>query len=243
MIKRAWLWIFVLFFVIFLGGFTFSLIFKKKVLEVSEAIFYTPRFFFDFFIASRELVSRQKELGEENEALRAKLFNFEKEASLLSIYKRFKYVEAEVYSRYPFNNKDYLIIDRGENEGIKKDFPVTLGEAILIGKVSQTSKYTSEVKTIFNSDWQFGVRIRGEGYDSEALLEGGNAPRLTYIDKKIEIKSGDQVYAVSHEFPLGLKVGVIDEISLSEDSAFREATIILPYNIRDLRKVLVVLYK
>ena len=243
MIKRAWFWLSLLSLLFFLGALNFSPQFKKNILDISRGFFYIPDFVFNFFINSRELVLLQRELEEENQALKAKLFNYEKEAGLVQAYNRFKYIEAQVYSRYPFNNKDYLMINRGSNEGLEKNLSVTMGESILIGKIKDVFKYSSGVKTIFNSDWQFGVRIRGDGGDSEALLEGGNNPRLIYIDKKVEIKSGDVIYSVSEEFPYGLRVGNVNEISLSEDRAFREATILLPYNIRDLRNLLVVLNK
>lgn len=239
--------------IIFFIVLAFSIIFwinfnpnaKKFVFDTFKTTIYLPKLFFNIFHGYNNLILSQTELRNENEALRAKVFDYERRLSYStsSSYKKFKYVDSEVYSRYPFNNKDYIMIDSGLDAHVTSSLPVLLYGSILVGQVDKVSSYSSRVKTVFDTSLKFSVRIAGGGRDSQALFVGGNTPRVIYIDKNLDIKKGDVVYSASSDFPLGIKVGEIDEFYLSNDNAFREASLKIPYSLSDLTRVMVIFNK
>lgn len=147
-----------------------------------------------------------------------------------------EYARAMVYSRYPFNLKNELLISVGREDGINPGSPVFFNE-VLVGRIDRVFTRTSLVKTIFDAKWQSAVRIGTRGI--EGLLVGGNDPRITLIDKKAEIGAADPVYNAHKDFPYGAPVAAIKQIGPSSDQLFKEATLYFSYQMNDIRTVLV----
>jgi len=184
-----------------------------------------------------------KKLILENESLKAaamQLQEIKKQTpsnsdSLLSVF---------VYSRYPFNFKNELLI----NAGLNQDMTVgqaavitsssTLSNPVLVGKIQQVFENVSVVQTIFDSRFQLAVRIGKSGVN--ALLKGGNEPRLTLIPKDAKTSEGDIAYSASPDFPYGLPVGIIRRLRLSTDQLFQEADIGTAYNPNELDSVSII---
>lgn len=145
--------------------------------------------------------------------------------------------EALVYSRYPFNFKNELLINIGFSEGILFGQAVIF-DGFLVGEIGEVFDDASLVRTIFDRRWQSAVRIGKEGI--EALLVGGNRPKLTLIDKKARIVAGDTVYSAAPNFPAGIPIAEVQAIEFSSDQLFQEATLRFSYEITGIRAVSVV---
>lgn len=146
------------------------------------------------------------------------------------------YIRAIVYSRYPLNFKNELLLDAGENEGVVTGAAVTFGN-ILIGKIKSVQRDTSVVQTVFDSGFQSPVRIGSSG--AEALLRGGSLPTATLITLKSEIAQGDIIYSASPDFPYDLPIGEVESVNISADKLFQEAAIKFVYDISGVQTVLV----
>ncbi|MDO8466903.1 MAG: rod shape-determining protein MreC [bacterium] len=148
-------------------------------------------------------------------------------------------LSALVYSSFPLNYKHLIAINAGATHGVRVGMPVTLEGNILIGQIIEVSEDQSLVRTIFDKDWSLPVRIGVMEHD--ALLVGGQDPKLTLIDKDQEINIGDQVISAKKDLPYGLKVGEVAEVNNLVAHSFKEAGLIFPYNSKDLRSVVVLL--
>jgi cell shape-determining protein MreC len=148
------------------------------------------------------------------------------------------YVDAKVFSLYPFNTKNRIYIDKGIDDGLSEHRAVLYSERMLVGQLSKVEKDMSEVITVFDSSFTLPVRIGAS--EVEGLLEGGVNPRITLIDKSKAIAAGDQVISASKDLPYGLAVGTVKEISEDKSGAFFEAVVSLPYNLNDIRTVRVI---
>ncbi len=146
---------------------------------------------------------------------------------------------AEVYSSYPFNYKHLLAVNAGSADGVAAGMPVTLEGNILIGQIIEVSESQSLVRTIFDKDWSLPVRIGPT--ERDALMVGGQNPKLTLIDKKAEINAGDAVVSAKKDLPYGLKLGEIAVVRELASSSFKEADLVFPYNPKDLRKVAILI--
>ena len=154
------------------------------------------------------------------------------------------YLSARVYSRYPFNDNQTLIIDVGSKDGVKVGWPVLAAEHYLLGKIAKVKATTSEVITIFSPDWKSGVKIGQTGLPAqagiEAVLIGGRPPRLDLIPADAKINLDDEVLSVSPNLPLNLLVGKISEINSQPTVSLQQAKMRTDYDPNQLDKVLII---
>lgn len=144
---------------------------------------------------------------------------------------------AFIYSRYPFNFKDELLVSAGSALGIQRG-DVAIAEGFFLGLVEKTYSQSALVRTVFDARMRFAVRIGEQGAD--ALLVGGSVPRATLISKDAEVQEGDVVYAVGAGIPYGVTVGTLSRPAPSANSLFKESAVLIPLNPGDLVMIEVV---
>lgn len=172
----------------------------------------------------------------ENQVLKAEVAALAEVKRLLDLSGTAGGLPVVVLSRYPLNFKNRILIAAGANAGVAAGQAVILPERILIGRVINVFSNTSLVQTVFDPGFQAAVRVGGAGV--EALLTGGGEPKLTFVPRDAELKSGDIVYTADPAFPYGLPVAEVGEIHLPEGELFREATLKFAYGINGLRAAL-----
>jgi len=200
----------------------------------------------NFFIKKERSFDENLRLKQENESLKAQIQQLEIRnlppvsffATGKSEIPRDNYLVAKVFSTYPFNIKNQITINAGGKQGIKKMMAVTVGGNLLLGYISEVFDEYSIVQTIFDPSWQLPVRIGKEEVDG--LFQGGSEPKLVLIAKEKAIQVGDIAYSASQEFPYGLKIGEILEIKENAAGVFKEAVLKIPFNINELREVMVI---
>ena len=172
----------------------------------------------------------------ENQSLRGQLAE---QGSLPSLIKEAgeTYIYARVYSNYPFNNSDRLLINAGIEQGIAPGDVVMVKPGIFLGEVTAVNKNTSEVRTLYDQGLKIPVKI-GEG-KIDALLIGGHEVKLTLISKKKSAQSGQTVLTAAKQYPYGLLLGMTKDLRDSADNLFQEATLQAPYSVSDLNDVYV----
>lgn len=143
-----------------------------------------------------------------------------------------KFVAGNVFSRYPMNLKDQLLVDVGFADGVKLG-GAAISDGMLVGKIIGVSANTSIVQTVFDPNFSLAVRIGKVRED--ALLKGGVEPRLTLISKVSSLIAGDAVYSASKDFQYGLPIGVIGAVNPTTQNVFSEAVLTLSYSPADLR--------
>ncbi len=191
-----------------------------------------------FFIEKKRSFNENLLLKQENQELRAQIQKIQIPVCGIQPPGD-NYLSAKVFSTYPFNIKNQIVIDIGENKGIKKMMAATVGENILVGQVIEVYKTSSVIKTFFDPNWQLPVRIGKE--ETNGLLEGGSEPKVILIEKEKPLQVNDIVYSASQEFSYGLKIGEITEIRESAAGVFKEAVLKMPFNVSELREVNVLL--
>jgi cell shape-determining protein MreC len=169
----------------------------------------------------------------ENDSLKSEIIQLENFKNFLSSNSQ-KYLPVSVFSAYPFNFKNEIILNAGKNESVNLGAPVIYGGS-LIGKINNVFSSMSSAQTIFDSSWQSSVYIGQSGVS--ALLVGGNYPKITLINKDAQVSNGDLVYNADKRFPYGLPMATVGDVSYSLNGIFKEATLKIDYNINDLRIV------
>lgn len=173
------------------------------------------------------------DLKTENASLKKELEKF----SVVEKKDSSQFLEAHVYSRYPFNDKNVIVIDKGFADGVTEGMPVLVQKNVLLGKVKGVQRFQSEVITIFDPDWKTSASI-GNGH-IKTVLNGANTPHAELIPKDATVAAGDEVVNSAQDFPLGLLVGTIKSVALDEKKVWQIADIEVPYAIEDIDSVLV----
>jgi cell shape-determining protein MreC len=188
-------------------------------------------------IFNRVALSRQiQTLQLENQSLRAQLVELLQRPQFVEEGKEL-YVSASVYSYYPLNVSDELLINAGSEQGIKEGLAVYADKGILLGQVIKVYDKQSVVKTILTPDWEIPVKLGANKVD--ALYVGGHSPKLTLISKKKVVLGGETVMSASKDLPFGIELGQVGELRETTEGVFREADITIPYQMSDIETVLV----
>ncbi len=175
--------------------------------------------------------NKYNELVRENESLRFKINNLEKETvSELEEGKIFK-----VFSRYPFNNKELLIINAGRDDGITMNLPVLTKDGFLVGKIVSVNGRQSEVQTVFDPSWKTSVGINSAS--NKAVMKGGQPPKLELIPKECQVKEGDFVFNISPDFPYKALIGEVKNIKEVNDQIWNSGVMNIPYNLDQITEV------
>jgi cell shape-determining protein MreC len=172
-------------------------------------------------------------LAAQNEALKAELAKLQAVENQLPKASS-SAIRAMVYSRYPMNFKNEMLIDAGAGDGVIPGKGV-LFQGVLVGTVYQVFTDGSIVETVFDPNFRMPVRIGSGGVD--ALLQGGAEPAVVSISKTARVQDGDIIYTASPGIPYALPVGEIKDISVSANNLFQQATVSFVYDINSVQTV------
>lgn len=148
------------------------------------------------------------------------------------------YLWAKVFALYPFNTKNRLYITVGEDQGARPGQAVTFSKTTLVGTIMRTHSDQSEVVTIYDPTFSIPVKIGAN--EVSGLLYGGVSPRIGLIDKTKHIGADDRIVSASKDVPYGLFIGSVGVVSEDSAGAFFEATVNVPYVLKDINTVFVI---
>jgi cell shape-determining protein MreC len=194
-----------------------------------------PHFLFGDIQAMWSGSSREshEQLVKENEDLKNKIY-----ASEHAIIVRDQALQpVKIFSLYPFNTKNRVFIDAGNDLSIQKGAIAFFSSRVFFGVVVGVSANTAEVQTIFDSALEVPVRIGPQ--EVNGLLQGGVIPKIILIDKTKSVHSQDSVVTSAKNMPYGLTVGTIREVHEDTLGTFFEATIDTPYVINEVRNIFI----
>ena len=198
-------------------------LFKNSMSSVLTYISYPYMSISDFFRnfeSNKILVNENNELIKENLNLKIELDKnkiVKEEIDILksmldlkNIYTNYELINATVISK----NKDYffnsIIIDKGKDYGIEKNFAVVSSNG-LIGKVEEVYEKTSKVNLITSS-----IKISVKIIDNDKTYYGmindvnNNKLNLEGLDNFNEIKEDSKVFTTGYGiFPEGIYIGKI----------------------------------
>lgn len=145
-------------------------------------------------------------------------------------------IRAMVFSRYPLNFKNELLVNAGADQGVAAGSAVTF-QGIAIGTVQTVYKDSSLVMTVFDTNFKLPVRIGSHGYDG--LLTGGADPVVASIEKDASIAAGDIVYSAGSAFPYALPMATVVGTTTSPDDLFLQASVSFDYDLNTIQTVLI----
>jgi cell shape-determining protein MreC len=172
----------------------------------------------------------------ENDALKAQLSELQVVASEMPTSTPNE-IRAMVYSRYPMNFRNELLVNAGSNEGVTSGAAVVF-QGMLIGQVRTVFSDEAVVQTIFDGAFKTPVRIGAGG--ANGLLRGGSYPTVGSIAIAAAIDPGDIIYSAAPGIPYALPVAEVAATGTSPDNLFEQATLVFPYDVNNIETVLII---
>lgn len=183
----------------------------------------------------RNLVMLLQEARLENENLR-------RELAFKSAVPNYHLLSAEVIGHDPNNLLQYLIIDRGADDGLEAGMPVLTADG-LVGRISRVSHNSATVMLI--SDPSSSVSALLQQSRATGLVQGypGQELVMRYIPQGEGVQVGDVVLTsgLGGNFPKRLVIGQVASVKRSDVEMFQEARVAPAVRLRDLEMVQVLL--
>ncbi len=172
-----------------------------------------------------DLVQKNVELELQIERLRENLLELTADTSAIVQMKKDVLREYDIYQAKVINNSlthadNYITINKGENDGIRREMGVIGGNGV-VGIVYLTSANYSIVIPVLNSKSNISCKIQRSDYFGFLKWDGGSSRYATVMDmpRHSLFSLGDTIVTSGHSavFPGGIPVGTVEDIADSHD--------------------------
>lgn len=197
---------------------------------------------------NRNLTDHNISLQRETEQLRQALINVTKDPTITEKIMKEKLVDynimpAKVVSNSSDRSNNYIVIDRGEVDGIRPEMGV-IGGGGVVGIVYLVGPHHSLIIPVINRKSSISCRIRGQNYFGYLQWDGVNtfSAYLDDIPRYARPRVGQAVETSGYSavFPPGIFVGRIRRIRNSSDGQSYRLDVTLGTNFANMRDVSVV---
>lgn len=204
--------------------------------------------FFSLVDANKKLTQRNVYLERQVEMLSEQLEKSGKDSSYLerlqaSVMQSYETIPAKVVSSSLNKLKNFITIDKGSADGVRKDMGVVCGTGV-VGIVYLVSDHYSVLIPVLSSVSNISCTIRSRGYFGYLHWNGGS-PEEAYIDdipRHARFKLGDVIVTSGYSsvFPPGIVVGRIKHVYNSENGLSYRLKVTLSTDFGRLRDVCVI---
>ena len=198
----------------------------------------------DFFLNFSKVKSENKDLTKENVELKNKLLEYDKlkeENERLREVLNFKnskdnydYIGTEIIGYSGESFSDGYIIDKGENDGLKKGM-VVISDKGLVGQVTSTGSNWAIIESLLNENIAVSVMVNSTR-ETTGILKGyvtrnnNGLTKVTNLPLDSEIKEGDIILTsgLGQIYPKEIRIGEVISVEADEIKVMKTA-IVKPY--------------
>jgi rod shape-determining protein MreC len=152
-----------------------------------------------------------------------------------------RYQAAAVIARDPSPFLQYVIINRGSDDGLRRGMPVVTQQG-LIGRVAAVTAGAARVQLITDPASTVNVRLEPSG--AQAILQGQLTGDITLdmIPQDAEVKAGDLVLTsgLGGGYPANILIGQISSIRSVDQDIFQRANVQTVVDFSSINIVLVI---
>ena len=171
---------------------------------------------------NRALTERVAQLEEQVATLRSQLSESSlgvSEATFEGV--KYRMVEAAVVSITTHRANNYIIVNRGSNDGVRAGMGITTGDGAIVGYVVECSPRHAVGVTLLSEVFRgSGAPVGGSNYQGSITWDGKNPHFVTLegLSKYAEPEVGQKVFSTGFEsyFPAGLLIGTIESATLDQ---------------------------
>ena len=205
--------------------------------------------YFSLIDVNEQLTQRNIYLEREVEQLSEKLRTATRDSSLVekmqkNVIAGLQTIPAKVVSSSLDKANNFITIDKGSLDGVKKDMGVICGTGV-VGIVYLTSDHYSVIIPVLSQQSSISCAIKGRGYFGYLKWTGGS-PASAYVDdipRHAHFKLGEYVVTSGYSsvFPPGIFVGRIKHVYNSENGMSYRLKVDLSTDFTRLRDVCVII--
>ena len=135
----------------------------------------------------------------------------------IKAYRKYQYMESKVRDNTVNLPNNYLVLERGSLQGVKRDLGVIDINNAVVGTVINVSDNYSVVMSLLHTQSNINGKLKKSGETGSVTWEGKD-PRfliLKDIKKGVKVSKGDSVLTSGHseKFPYGKLIGTIEEVT------------------------------
>ena len=155
----------------------------------------------------------------------------------------YEYTSANIIYNTIHKKNNYLIIDKGAEDGIEPDMSVLSAEGV-VGVVSEVSRHFATVISLLHPDCQISAKVHPANQLGTITWRYGD-PQSVYLEdipEHLNINEGDSVLTsgYSNIFPSGILVGTVSEKSKDPTASFLTLKVKLATDFNHINTVFVV---
>lgn len=232
-----------------LGNFVFKIF--SSIQEFFIGIGNKLSGFFNMLVSVKNLDAENNSLKQKNLNLETeivKLKEVERENQILrdglkiSNEKQINLELAKLAGKDVQGPQEWILLNKGGNDGIVKDMPVISREFALVGRVMEIMPDFSKVILITNKESTVAALIEGER--SQGLVKKEEKGRL-FMDfiprnEKLELEKMVFTSGMDNIFPKGILIGKIEDIDLSQNQLFQKVIISPAVEFSKLEEVFII---
>jgi rod shape-determining protein MreC len=192
--------------------------------------------FFDLIISIKDLGRENIQLKQKNLELEAeitKLKEVERENQILrdglkiSEENQLNLEMAKVVGKDIQGPREWILVDRGINQGIRKDMAVISKEFALVGRIAETMSDFSKVILITNNESIVAALIENERSQGLVKEEEKGKLFMDFIPRNEKLEKGERVITSGMDkiFSKGILIGKIESIDFSQNQLFQKIII------------------
>ncbi len=156
------------------------------------------------------------------------------------------YLSAKVVYNSVYDVQNYIIIDKGSEQGVEEDMGVFAPQGV-VGVVQRVTKNYSVVLPIINPEQVISAKIKRNGQLGSVKwnVKSPLQAKLYEIPSHVDVVAGDTIVTsgFSAIFPEGVMIGVVDKASHIENTMFCDIDIALAVDFQSLSYVTVVAFE
>lgn len=156
-------------------------------------------------------------------------------------YADYRYRDARVINNSITAENNYITINRGAQDGIRKNMAVVSGAGV-VGKVVNVSEHFASILSVLSVKQQVNARLK-DGTLGTVMWETGNPDVviLKDIPQQIKVRRGDSVFTTSYSFfPPDVLIGRVIRIETIRKNNLQLIYLKTATNFRNLQYVYVV---
>jgi rod shape-determining protein MreC len=184
-----------------------------------------------------ELRDENRDLRQENERLRADVARLREEQAraadvdellkLRTVRPNDTYALAAVVGRDPNVLRKLLLINRGDDDGIREGMPVLGRGGALVGTVERVQGGMSWVRLITDAQSDVNALIQESRAQAMASGQPSGAIAMEFLAQGVEVKPGDTVLTsgLGGSYPAGLLIGRVAKVDGNALDVFKHAEV------------------
>ncbi|WP_281541329.1 rod shape-determining protein MreC [Maribacter aestuarii] len=209
---------------------------------ISGSIYETATNITSYF----KLREENKKLVRENQQLRFQLYNREEKMGYSlgdSTLQNYTVTQGKVIKNSYSDQRNYITIDKGNNDSIKQDMGVITGKGIL-GIVENTSANFATVQSILNEKSNINAKIKNSNHFGSLVWDtkNYNVVQLIDIPRLVPLTIGDTIVtgAMSSIFPENIPIGTIKKFDLDSSKSFYYIDVALFNDMTNIKNIYII---